>query len=43
MMRYNSLEARGALNIAFEGLEVLTGQNHQVLAGLTETFAATNP
>ena len=39
----NSLEARGALNIAFEGLEVLTGQNHQVLAGLTTTFAATNP
>ena len=39
----NSLEARGALNIAFEGLEVLTGENHQVLAGLTETFVATNP
>jgi outer membrane protein len=39
----NSLEARGALNIAFEGLEVLTGENHKVLAGLTETFAATNP
>ena len=39
----NSLEARGALNIAFEGLEVLTGENHQVLAGLTENFAATNP
>jgi outer membrane protein len=26
--RVNSLEARGALNIAFEGLEVLTGQSH---------------
>ena len=39
----NSLEARGALNIAFEGLQVLTGDNHKVLAGLTETFAATNP
>lgn len=39
----NSLEARGALNIAFEGLEVLTGENHQVLAGLTENFVATNP
>jgi outer membrane protein len=39
----NSLEARGALNIAFEGLEVLTGENHQVLAGLTENFIATNP
>jgi outer membrane protein len=39
----NSLEARGALNIAFEGLEVLTGQNHEVLAGLTDSFLATNP
>jgi len=39
----NSLEARGALNIAFEGLAVLTGQDHQVLAGLMENFAATNP
>ena len=39
----NSLEARGALNIAFEGLAVLTGQDHQVLAGLTENFVATNP
>jgi outer membrane protein len=39
----NSLEARGALNIAFEGLEVLTGQSHKVLAGLTEKFMATNP
>jgi outer membrane protein len=39
----NSLEARGALNIAFEGLEVLTGENHKVLAGLTENFSATNP
>ncbi len=41
--RVNSLEARGALNIAFEGLEVLTGQSHQVLAGLTEKFVASNP
>ncbi len=39
----NSLEARGSLNIAFEGLQVLTGQNHEVLAGLTEKFMATNP
>ena len=39
----NSLEARGALNIAFEGLEVLTGQDHKILAGLTENFSATNP
>jgi len=39
----NSLEARGALNIAFEGLEVLTGERHELLAGLTEKFMATNP
>ncbi len=39
----NSLEARGALNIAFEGLAVLTGQDHKVLAGLMANFAATNP
>lgn len=39
----NSLEARGSLNIAFEGLQVLTGQNHQVLAGLTDRFIANNP
>ena len=30
----NSLEARGAVNIAFDGLRVLTGKNHSVLAGL---------
>jgi outer membrane protein len=39
----NSLEARGALNIAFEALEVLTGKSHSVLAGLMDNFAATNP
>ena len=39
----NSLEARGALNIAFEGLQVLTGRDHEVLAGLTDTFMATDP
>jgi outer membrane protein len=39
----NSLEARGALNIAFEGLAVLTGQDHKVLACLMANFAATNP
>ena len=39
----NSLEARSALNIAFEGLEVLTGENHQTLAGLKEGFSITNP
>jgi len=31
------------LNIAFEGLQVLTGQDHEALAGLTDTFMATNP
>ena len=39
----NSLEARGALNIAFEGLAVLTGKDHQVLAGLKDNFAASAP
>jgi outer membrane protein len=39
----NSLEARGSLNIAFEALEVLTGQSHSVLAGLMDSFEATNP
>ena len=39
----NSLEARGAVNIAFEALEVLTGQSHTVLAGLMGKFEATAP
>lgn len=39
----NSLEAQGALNIAFEHLQVLTGEDHNVLAGLAENFVATNP
>jgi outer membrane protein len=39
----NSLEAQGALNIAFEQLQVLTGDDHNVLAGLAEKFVATNP
>ncbi len=39
----NSLEAQGSLNIAFEQLQVLTGEEHTVLAGLTEKFVATNP
>jgi len=39
----NSLEAKGTLNIAFEQLQVLTGQDHNVLAGLAEKFVATNP
>jgi len=34
----NSLEAQGALNIAFDALQVLTGQNHDSLSGLTDGF-----
>ncbi len=34
----NTLETQAALDIAFEGLEVLTGQRHQELAGLTAEF-----
>ncbi len=34
----NTLEGEAALNIAFEGLEVLTGQSHQDLAGLAAEF-----
>ena len=34
----NTLEARSALDIAFEGLEVITGQRHQELAGLSAEF-----
>ena len=39
----NSLEAQGALNIAFEGLQVLTGNSHTVLSGLAESFQAIAP
>jgi outer membrane protein len=39
----NSLEARGAVNIAFDALQVLTGKNHNVLSGLKDEFMATNP
>ena len=39
----NSLEAQGALNIAFDALQVLTGQNHGSLSGLTDGFLAVNP
>ena len=39
----NSLEARSALNIAFEGLEVLSGESHQTLAGLKQDFAVSKP
>ena len=39
----NSLEAQGALNIAFDALQVLTGQNHDSLSGLKDGFMAVNP
>ena len=39
----NSLESRGALRIAFEQLQVLTGRRHRVLAGLGAQFAASTP
>lgn len=39
----NTLELRGTLNIAFEGLEVLTGRPHRQLAGLKENFPVRNP
>lgn len=39
----NSLEAEGALNTAFDGLEVLTGSTHNVLSGLADSFEATAP
>ena len=36
--RVNTLEAEGALDIAFEALEVMTGQPHTELAGLAPEF-----
>ncbi|MBQ0719899.1 MAG: TolC family outer membrane protein [Gammaproteobacteria bacterium] len=36
--RVNTLEAEGALDIAFEGLEVLTGKPYSELAGLAAEF-----
>lgn len=39
----NTLEGEAALNIAFEGLEVLTGQAHQELAGLAAEFPIEPP
>ena len=39
----NSLEARGAVNIAFDALEAITGTNHNVLSGLKDEFMASNP
>ncbi len=41
--RVNTLEARGALDIAFEGLTVLTGEPHQQLAGLMADFPVVPP
>ena len=39
----NTLEAKSALDIAFEALEVLTGKPHAQLAGLTRDFPVTKP
>lgn len=39
----NSLEANGALDIAFEQLQVLSGKNHRQLAGLKDDFIAEAP
>lgn len=39
----NTLEAKSALNIAFEALEVLTGKSHGQLIGLADSFPVTKP
>ena len=39
----NSLEANGALDIAFEQLQVLSGKNYSQLAGLKDDFIAKAP
>ena len=39
----NTLESEGALDIAFEGLTVLTGQPHEQLAGLMPDFPIKSP
>ena len=39
----NSLEANGALDIAFEQLQVLSGKNYSQLAGLKDDFIAKEP
>lgn len=39
----NSLEADGALDTAFEMLQILTGKNHGQLAGLKDSFSAEAP
>lgn len=38
-----ALQARGNLGIAYEALEVLTGQNHDRIAPLEEDFVVTSP
>lgn len=39
----NNLEANGALDIAFEKLQSLTGQGHNELSGLNDSFTAASP
>jgi len=39
----NNLEASGSLDIAFEKLQSLTGQSHDELSGLKDSFTATSP
>ncbi len=39
----NNLEASGALDIAFEKLQSLTGQRHDKLSGLKNSFIAASP
>ena len=39
----NNLEASGALDIAFEKLQSLTGQSHNGLSGLKDSFIAVSP
>ncbi len=39
----NNLEANGALDIAFEKLQSLTGQSHNELSGLKDSFIAVSP
>jgi len=41
--KVTTLELRGALNVAFEALETLTGRPHSQLAGLTANFPVSNP
>ena len=41
--KVNTLEIRGALDIAFEGLTVLTGQRYEQLAGLMPDFPIVDP